>query len=701
MKTLLVRFAAGVSPTLILMLSIETSQAASATWRANPISGDWNTAANWTPMTVPNGTSDTATFDTSSQISISLSADTEVSGITFNAGASPFTITARPRFTLTLSSVGVTNSSGNTQNFITTVSTGGNSGAIQFTNSATAGSQTVFTNNAATTTGPAGLTQFFGTSTAGNSIFINNGSVQLNGGGSTFFHGSSTAGSATFTNDSGVLRGGNTIFVETSTAGNGAFTNNGGPGINGGGGEIFFGGSATAGSGTFTSHGGTGRRGRGGVTFFFANSSAGNGTFTNNGSTFRSASGALTAFRDTSSAASGTFTNDGSAFSNAFRGAFTGGRIVFGDASTAGNGTFTNNGGAGHGLVQFFSKSNADSGTFINNGGTIRRANGGQVSFFDTSTASSASFVNNGGSITGAGGGSTVFFDRSAADNATLIANGEVGGRFGGAIQFFDRSHGDMSRVEVFGNGNLDISGHDAPGTTVGSIEGDGDIFLGSRNLKVGNNDLKTNFSGEIKDGGVGGGVGGSLTKNGTGKLVLGHRNTYTGGTIVERGRLIVNNIGESGTGSGPVHVNGGRFGGKGTVAGAVTVGSGVGREAVLSPGYHHSFNPGTLTIQSPLRFNSDGTYEIEVNSGTETVDKVVAFGVTINTGAQTLFADLGNGTFMVGDVFTVIDNTSATPIAGTFSDLPDGAVFTLNGNNFQASYTGGDGNDLTLTVVP
>jgi hypothetical protein len=54
-----------------------------------------------------------------------------------------------------------------------------------------------------------------------------------------------------------------------------------------------------------------------------------------------------------------------------------------------------------------------------------------------------------------------------------------------------------------------------------------------------------------------------------------------------------------------------------------------------------------------------------------------------------------------VGNVFTVIDNTSATPIAGTFSDLPDGAVFTLNGNNFQASYTGGDGNDLTLTVVP
>ncbi len=37
-------------------------QAGSATWRVNPSSGDWNTAANWTPMTVPNGPIDTATF---------------------------------------------------------------------------------------------------------------------------------------------------------------------------------------------------------------------------------------------------------------------------------------------------------------------------------------------------------------------------------------------------------------------------------------------------------------------------------------------------------------------------------------------------------------------------------------------------------------------------------------------------------------
>src|SRR5437763_15157729 len=105
------------------------------------------------------------------------------------------------------------------------------------------------------------------------------------------------------------------------------------------------------------------------------------------------------------------------------------------------------------------------------------------------------------------------------------------------------------------------------------------------------------------------------MTKIGTSKLILRHRNTYTGGMTSKRGILMVNNTGASGTGSGPVAVNGGRLGGVGTIAGAVTVGSGGGREAVLSPGYHHSSNPGTLTIESPLTFNSDATYEIEVNS--------------------------------------------------------------------------------------
>jgi hypothetical protein len=35
--------------------------ASSASGSLNPINNDWNTAANWTPETVPNGPEDTAT----------------------------------------------------------------------------------------------------------------------------------------------------------------------------------------------------------------------------------------------------------------------------------------------------------------------------------------------------------------------------------------------------------------------------------------------------------------------------------------------------------------------------------------------------------------------------------------------------------------------------------------------------------------
>jgi hypothetical protein len=77
--------------TLFLHLDSQPSSAGSATWNLNPTSGDWNTPANWTPATVPNGPSDSGTFDASNTSNISISASTEVNRIVFNPGASAFT----------------------------------------------------------------------------------------------------------------------------------------------------------------------------------------------------------------------------------------------------------------------------------------------------------------------------------------------------------------------------------------------------------------------------------------------------------------------------------------------------------------------------------------------------------------------------------------------------------------------------------
>ena len=70
----------------ISVLALIIAHAGSATWDLNPGSGDWNTAANWTPMTVPNGPADIATFALSNTTSVSISANTEVNGITFTSG---------------------------------------------------------------------------------------------------------------------------------------------------------------------------------------------------------------------------------------------------------------------------------------------------------------------------------------------------------------------------------------------------------------------------------------------------------------------------------------------------------------------------------------------------------------------------------------------------------------------------------------
>jgi autotransporter-associated beta strand protein len=233
---------------------------------------------------------------------------------------------------------------------------------------------------------------------------------------------------------------------------------------------------------------------------------------------------------------------------------------------------------------------------------------------------------------------------------------------------------------------------------TVGSLEGDGLVVLGGNALTVGGSNRDMLFSGTIQDGDSG--QGGSLTKLGTGKLVLSRKSTYTGTTNVNAGQLLVNSRHGSGTGRSAVLVNGGRLGGTGLITGAVTVGSGSGSGAFLSPG-PNKVRVGTLTIQHALSFHPDGTYEFSLNSDMTVADNVLANGVTIDAGAQFAFTSVGTAILPAGTAFTVISNTAVTPIAGTFANLADGSTVVIGSNTYQVSYSGGDGNDLTLTVVP
>ena len=131
-----------------------------------------------------------------------------------------------------------------------------------------------------------------------------------------------------------------------------------------------------------------------------------------------------------------------------------------------------------------------------------------------------------------------------------------------------------------------------------------------------------------------------------------------------------------------------------------MTVGTNTGVQAFLAPS-KEAKKPVTLTIQSALTLNDDSTYLYKLDTKRAKGDEVIANGVVIDGGAKFSLRPSGNNALTTGQVFTVISNTSASPISGAFHNLREGAIVNANGNNLQASYSGGDGNDLTLTVVP
>ena len=470
-------------------------------------------------------------------------------------------------------------------------------------------------------------------------------------------------------------------------------------------GSVFFFNQATAGNSTtfINSSGPTGFE-YGGITDFFDSSMAGSAIIINEGSPALGQSGRL-AFRDNASAANSFILNHGG--TDAVTG---GGETDFYDSSTADHVTAVCNGGeadgAGGGVINFWSNSTAANGNFTVNGGAGANSFGGGVTFFaDNTSAGNANFTVNGGTAPNANGGSVSFRGERGMYHGALIANGGTNGGLGGTIYFAGQFQARTTPVEVYGNGALDISGQSRspfghPGARIGSLAGDGLVFMGAVPLEVGRNNLDTTFSGTMQDGGAEGGTGGSLAKIGTGTLTLSGANTYTGGTTVTAGALVINNTTDSGTGTGALQVNQGTLAGSGTITGAVTVGTGGGLAAILAPGKGAS-EATTLTVQSALTFKVDGIYTYKLNAKRAEADQVIANGVTIESGAQFSFVAVGNNTLTVGTVFTAISNTSANAISGTFSNLPDGGIVTINGNNFQANYEGGDGNDLTLTVVP
>jgi fibronectin-binding autotransporter adhesin len=132
-----------------------------------------------------------------------------------------------------------------------------------------------------------------------------------------------------------------------------------------------------------------------------------------------------------------------------------------------------------------------------------------------------------------------------------------------------------------------------------------------------------------------------------------------------------------------------------GTLKGTGTVGSLTVR-GILAPG----MSPGCLN-SGDLAFFAGATYQFEVGGTTA----CSGYDQTVVTGTVTLDGNLSvvlynNFKPTAGQKYVIISNNGSDAITGTFSGLAQGATITVGSYQFSISYTGGDGNDVELTVT-
>jgi autotransporter-associated beta strand protein len=606
------------------------ARAQNATWLASPGSVDFNTAANWNPAAVPTGT---ACFGTSTTTGLSFSTNTTIGGWTFNAGASNYTFT--------------------------NVQTLGFIGAGIVING---GSATITNNN--------GLS-FHNASSAGSAAITSSGVLD--------FFDSSTAGSAAITNNGGALM----RFFNASTAGSANITNNG---------EIAFNGTTSAVSATITTN-------SGGQTFIANSASGGTARFILNGTgvldisvlatagtTAGSIEGAGNVFLGSKNLAVGG-NNLPTTFSGVIQdggiGGGTGGSLTKTDTDTlvlTGTNTYTGGTTILAGTLQLGDAFNTGKiiGAVVNNNlfsivnadtrGITSITNNGVTVFSSGTSASSAAITNN---------NTLEFFNTSTAGSATITTN------TGGQTFIANSASGGTARFILNGTGFLDISVLAGGGTTAGSIEGNGNVFLGAKNLTVGGNNLSTTFSGVIQDGGNHGGTGGSLTKTGFGTLILTGANTYTGGTTITAGTIQVGN--NTALGTGALTLNGGTLqAGTGIInlGNAVRLGTGGGTvdTATHAMSFSGNITDGGAT-PGPLTF--------------------------ISTGGLGGFGLSGNNTYSAATVITsgsFVDAFSTTALSANSDFTVNGLLGLAGFNNTIRSLSGtgtvGSAGTSTLTIA-
>ncbi|MET0065319.1 MAG: hypothetical protein ABW076_03145 [Candidatus Thiodiazotropha sp.] len=503
-------------------------------WNPQTSSGSWADPDNWTPSGVPTGN---ACFGAATQTGVSFKStgQAQVAEITFIEDAASYTLTFGPSASpvLNITGSGVCNRSGKLQSFIVAATSRGyHDPQLRFDHSASAGGDDIFY-----CAGPesesaygGGVISFCDQSSAGSASFKawtgaaappEHNTV----GGEISFSDSATADRARF-----IIYGslgadgdtfGNVVFHDSASASQANFTNVGGTVPGGDGGNTQFYGHSDAGTATFYNWGGNHAKANGGDVAFDANADAGHGYFYNYAAKAANAYGGVTSFNNNpphttpggASAGQGMYFNFGARQGEQGGGGHMEFSAKYG-SPTASEATIVNYGStaphkssAGHTLFSMNLPGNyapnAGKARIYNHPAVGERGAAGYTEFSvygsDDShgmgpSGGNATLLNLGGTAQGEAGGYTIFSATSSADQATLIAYGGTHGGEGGRILFHDQACGGESRVQLFGNAVLDISGH-AEGVSIAALEMTGGVI----GIRLGARTSSLSVSGGIK----------------------------------------------------------------------------------------------------------------------------------------------------------------------------------------------------------
>jgi autotransporter-associated beta strand protein len=304
-----------------------------------------------------------------------------------------------------------------------------------------------------------------------------------------------------------------------------------------------------------------------------------------------------------------------------------------------------------------FSGSGKISGT-----ATLTKTNSGILTILTTNNYSGVTTISAGILQLGNGTNSGTLGTNAIQNSGTLVLNLPGSNNFSNVIsgtgKFIQANSGILA---------LTVSNSYSGGTTIsnGTLQVNTGAWFGSGNV-TNNGALVFNSTGNSTGSAIISGTG-AITLANSGTVTLTGNNSYSGGTTINKGTLLVNNSTGSGVGTGAVIVaSGATLSGSGVIGGAVTINSG----GIFAPG-----NPvGTLTVSN--NFIASNGAILNYTLGTSSDKTIISSNLNLS-GTM----NITNGVGFTSGTYTLFTYDGSLTLGNLILNLPANASGTIDTN--------------------